>query len=122
MSIGVHVLRTGMGSAVHARELWAQITDAKWRIGGWVQVGVLSTTCHCVGGLAERVGEGSGREGCRVPVCTHVQFCQQPRVSSAFCMYAPGILFQYSQLASLGLGEHLSAGGHCLQNSFRAHV
>lgn len=84
VSLGVHVLSTEMGSANHARGLRTQITGAMWRISGRVQVGVLSTMCHRAGegGVLEgRVGECSGKEGCRVPVCTHVQeFSQQPRV------------------------------------------
>lgn len=51
-------------------------------ISGQVQVGVLSAMCHregVEGVLAGKVGECSGKEGCRVPVCTRVQeFSQQP--------------------------------------------
>lgn len=57
------------------------------------------------GGLAGRVGECSGKEGSRVPVCTHVQFCQQPCVgqsSSVFCMYALGSLVS---IQLVGLSE-----------------
>lgn len=55
------------------------------------------------GVLAERVGESSGKEGCRVPVCTHVQeFSQQLRVG---CGALLSVCSCGSCLSTAGLSE-----------------
>lgn len=98
-SIGVHVLRTGMGPAGHARELWAQMTGAKGRISGWVQVGVLSTMCHCVGvwqgewasALARRAAESL----C-APMCSSVSSHVLGRALLSSARMLLGVLSPYS--------------------------
>lgn len=92
-SLGVHVLTTEMGSANHARGLRTQITGAKWRISGRVQVGVLSTMCHCAGGGGSWKGEWasalarSAAESLCAPMC---RSSLNNRVLGAelFCLYA----------------------------------
>lgn len=132
-SLGVHVLTTEMGSANHARGLRTQITGAKWRISGRVQVGVLSTMCHCAG------GGGPGRESGRVlwqgvlqSPCVHpcagvlsTTACWARSSSVCMllwvCLYAPVGLVSV-QLTFLRLGPHGSAGEQCLRKSFSTHV